>query len=137
MSVRGATNDRSACRSDPAVVGLRPDQGLLGGLVGGFVGCLVVTGLAGTTSNGELPALYSPEQLDSTAVPVAVVAAVLALVSPYAIGFASLGWAVGAVLAAVAAPRTGQAVYVLPLAAHVLAAALVVCLARWRAAVLR
>lgn len=107
-------------------------RGLLGGLVGGFVGVLVLTGMARTASSGELAALYGPQQLASTAVPVAVVAAVLALVAPYVVGFASLGWAMGAFLAALAAPRTGEAV--LPLAVHILAAGVVVCLARSRAA---
>jgi hypothetical protein len=114
----------------------RTRGGLLGGLVGGLLGALVVAGMTSTTSNGELPVLYSPEQLASTAVPVAITAAVLALVMPYAIGFASLGWAVGALLAALAAPRTGQAAYVVPLAVHVVAAGLVMCLARLRATTL-
>lgn len=109
-------------------------RGLLGGLVGAFVGALVVAGMADTASNGDLAALYSPQQLASTAVPLAIVAAVLALVAPFAIGFAAFGWAVGALLAAMAAPRTGQAVYVLPLAVHFVAGAAVVCLARWRTA---
>jgi hypothetical protein len=109
-------------------------EALLGGLVGGFLGALVLTGMASTTGNGELASLYGPVQLASTAIPVAAVAALLALVAPYATGFAALGWGAGALLAAVAAPRTGQAMYILPLAAHALAAATVVCLARWRAA---
>ncbi len=72
----------------------------------------------------------------STAVPVAVVAAALALVVPYATGFASLGWGAGALLAAIAATRTGQAMYVLPFVVHVLAAVAVVRLARWRSGTL-
>jgi hypothetical protein len=111
-------------------------KGLLEGLAGGFLGALVLTGMASTTGNGELAILYSPAQLASTAVPVAAVAGLLALVAPYATGFASLGWAAGALLAAVAAPRTGQAMYVLPFAVHALAATAVVCLARWRVALM-
>ncbi len=89
--------------------------------------------MASTASTGELATLYSPSQLAVSAVPVALVAALLALAAPYATGFACLGWAVGAVLAAFAAPRAGQAMYVLPFAVHVLAASTVVCLARRRA----
>lgn len=108
-------------------------RGLFGGLVGGFLGALVLTGMASTASNGDLASLYSPTELASTAVPAAVVAAVLALVVPYATGIASFGWGAGALLAAVAAFRTGDAIYILPLAVHVVAAAAVVSLARWRA----
>lgn len=107
---------------------------LLGGLVGAFIGALVLVGIASTARNAELAVLYSPAELASAAVPVAVVAAVLALVVPYATPFASLGWAAGAVLAAVAAPPTGQAIYVLPLALHVLAALAVGSVASWRTA---
>lgn len=112
----------------------RRTRGLLGALAGGFLGALVLTGMASTAGSGELAALYSPDELLVAAFAVAAVAAVLALVTPYATGFACLGWGAGALLAAVAAPRTGQAIYMLPLAAHVTAAAAVVCLARWRAA---
>lgn len=109
-------------------------RGLLGGLAGGFLGALVLTGMASTTSNGELATLYSPGRLAAAAVPVTAAAAVLALVAPFATGIASLGWAAGALLAAVAASRTGQDMFVLPLAVHVIAASAVVCLARRRAA---
>lgn len=112
-----------------------PARGLLGGLVGAFVGALVLTGMASTASNGDLAALYSPVQLAWAAGSVAVVGAVLAVVAPYATGLASLGWAAGALLAALVAPRTDQAIYVLPLVLHVFAAAAVVALARRRAAV--
>ncbi|HVM21026.1 MAG TPA: hypothetical protein VM307_13790 [Egibacteraceae bacterium] len=109
-------------------------RGLLGGLVGGFLGTLVLIGMTSAASNGELAAIYSPAQLLSAAFVMAAAAAVLALVAPYATGFASLGWGVGALLAATAARRTGQAMYILPLAVHIAAAATVVCLAKWRAA---
>jgi hypothetical protein len=69
-------------------------------------------------------------------VPAAVVAAVLALVAPYAIGFAAAGWAIGALLAAMTASGADQSVYVLPLAAHGVAAGAIVLIARWRAAAL-
>ena len=108
-------------------------RGLLGGLAGGFLGALVLAGMVSTAGDGDLAALYSPGRLAYTAVPVAVVAAALALVAPYATGFASLGWGGGALLATIAATHTGQAVYVVPLAVHLLAAAVVVCLARRRA----
>jgi hypothetical protein len=107
-------------------------KGLLGGLAGGFVGALVAAGMATTTSSGDLAALYSPAQLASAAVPVAIVAAVLVLVAPYAVGFAALGWAVGALLAALTAVRAGQVLYALPLTVHVLTAGLVVWLASQR-----
>lgn len=97
-------------------------RGLIGGLAGGFVGALVVAGMTAATSNGELAALYSPGRLAWVAVPAAVVAAVLALVAPYAIGFAAAGWAIGALLAAMTASGADQSVYVLPLAAHGVAA---------------
>jgi protein involved in polysaccharide export with SLBB domain len=66
-------------------------RGLIGGLAGGFVGALVVAGMTAATSNGELAALYSPGRLAWVAVPAAVVAAVLALVAPYAIGQVKAG----------------------------------------------
>ena len=111
-------------------------RGLIGGLAGGFVGALVVAGMTAATSNGELSALYSPGRLAWVAVPAAVVAAVLALVAPYAIGFAAAGWAIGALLAAMTASGADQSVYVLPLAAHGVAAGAIVLIARWRAAAL-
>lgn len=108
-------------------------RGLLGGLVGGFLGALVLAGMAGTANSGELATLYTPAKLAAKAVPVAAVAAGLALVAPYATGFATLGWGAGALLAMLAAPRTGQTVYVLPLTAHLLAALAVGRIASWRA----
>jgi len=47
-----------------------------------------------------------------------------------------LGWGAGALLAAIAAMRTGQPMYVLPFVVHVLAAVAVVRLARWRSGTL-
>lgn len=107
-------------------------KGLLGALVGGFVGALALIGMATTASNGDLAALQSPVELASSILPLTVLAAVLALVVPYATGVAALAWAAGALLAAIAAARNGQAIYMLPFTVHVLAAAAVVSVARWR-----
>ena len=112
-------------------------EGLFGGLVGTFIGALVMTGMASTARSAELADLYSPAHLASTAAPVFLVAAVLALVVPYVAAFASLGWGAGALFGLVGAAQTGQAVYVLPFTVHALAAAAVVGLARRRAAALR
>lgn len=109
-------------------------RALLGSLAGGFLGALVLVGMARTAAIGELPALYSPAELASSVVPVLVVAAVLALVAPYAIEFASFGWGAGALLAAVAAPRTGDAAYMFPLVLHAGGAAIAGWLARARIA---
>jgi hypothetical protein len=109
-------------------------RGLLGGLAGGFIGALVLTGMARTAASGDLPALYSPGQLASSALLMATVAAVLALVSPYAIGLAACAWGAGALLATLALPWTDQGMYALACIVHVFAALAVGCLARWRAA---
>src|SRR5687768_12279937 len=101
---------------------VRCARGLLGGLVGGFLGGLVLAGMASMAVNGGLAAAYSPIRLASSALCMAAVAAVLALVVPHATGFASLGWGAGALLAAIAAAGNGEAVYVVPLAVHALAA---------------
>jgi hypothetical protein len=45
-------------------------------------------------------------------------------------------WAIGALLAAMTASGADQSVYVLPLAAHGVAAGAIVLIARWRAAAL-
>jgi hypothetical protein len=109
-------------------------RGMVGGAVGGVIAALVLTGMVSTVGNGELADLHRPGQLAAAAVPLGTVAIGLAIVAPYATGVAAAGWATGALLAAVAAPGTGQAAYVLPLAVHVLAAAAVLCLARRRVA---
>jgi hypothetical protein len=110
-----------------------PTRGVIGGLLGGFAGATVATGMARMAAGGELAVYYTPASLTRTAVILGIVAAVLALAVPYAAGFAALGWAGGAILAAIAAARTGQASYLLPLAAHLVAAVLVVRVARWSA----
>jgi hypothetical protein len=109
-------------------------RGMLGGLVGGFIAALVLAGMVTTTLAGALAALHSPGRLAYAAAPLTAVAAGLALIVPYATGVAALGWGAGALLAALAATRTGQAAYVLPLAVHVLAAATVAGVARCRVA---
>ncbi len=70
---------------------------LLGGLGGGFIGALVLTGMARTARNGELAALFTPGELASAALVIPAVAALLALIAPYATGIASPGWSAGPV----------------------------------------
>ena len=110
-----------------------PTRGVVGGLIGGFVGAAVAAGMARMAASGVLAVYYTPATLARGALTLGIVAAVLALVAPYATGFAALGWAGGAILAAIAAPRTGQIVYLLPLAVHLVAAVLILCVARWSA----
>ena len=110
-----------------------PTRGVVGGLIGGFVGAALAAGMARLAASGELAVYYTPATLVKGAVTLGLVAAVLALVVPYAAGFAALGWGVGAILAAIAAPRTGQIVYLLPLALHLAGAVLVLRVARWSA----
>jgi hypothetical protein len=108
-----------------------PTRGVLGGLLGGFLGAAVAAGMARMAASGELAVYYTPASLARAAVMIGLVAAVLALVVPYAAGFSALGWAIGAILAAIAAPRTGQVAYLLPLALHLVVAVLVLRLATW------
>jgi hypothetical protein len=127
------------CSGCPPRTGLKScivgrTRGLLGGLAGGFIGALVLAGMARTAASGDLPAFYSPGELASSALLMASVAAVLALVSPHAVGLAASAWAAGALLAALAVPWTDQGMYALACIVHVLAAVAVVCLAWWRAA---
>ena len=110
-----------------------PTRGVVGGLIGGFVGAAVAAGMARMGASGELAVHYTPVTLARGAFTLGLVAAVLALVVPYATGFAALGWGVGAILAAIAAPRTGQVVYLLPLVAHLVVAVLILRVARWSA----
>jgi hypothetical protein len=109
-------------------------RGMLGGLVGGFLGVAVLIGMARTATTGELPALYSPGELVSSALVMGVAAAGLAIVAPYATAVASLGWGAGALLAALALPWTEQRMYALALTVHVVAAGAAVYLARARLA---
>lgn len=110
-----------------------PTRGVVGGLIGGFVGAAVAAGMARMAASGDLAVDYTPATLARGALTLGLVAIALALVVPYAAGFAALGWGVGAILAAIAAPRTGQVVYLLPLALHLVVAVLVLRVARWSA----
>jgi hypothetical protein len=107
-----------------------PTRGVVGGLIGGFLGASVAAGMARMAASGELAIYYTPTALARTAVILGIVAALLSLVVPYVTGFAALGWGVGALLAAVAAVRTGHAVYLAPLALHLLGAVLALHIAR-------
>ena len=108
-----------------------PTRGVVGGLLGGFLGAALAAGMARMAASGELAVYYTPATLARGALTLGLIAAVLALVVPYAAGCSALGWAVGATLAAIATPRTGQAVYLLPLALHLMVAVLVLGVARW------
>lgn len=108
-------------------------KGLFGALIGGFLGAAVLTGMT-STAGSELTELYSPDQLLTAALSMAVVAAVLALIAPYATGFACVGWGAGALLAAVAACRMGAPLYALAFGAHILAAADAAYISKRRAA---
>ena len=110
-----------------------PTRGVVGGLIGGFVGAALAAGIARMATSGELAAYYTPATLARGALTLGLVAIVLALVVPYAAGFSALGWAVGAILAVIATHRTGQIVFLLPLAVHLVAAVLVLRVARWSA----
>lgn len=111
-------------------------RGIIGGLGGGFIGAFMLAGMARTASNGELAALYTPGELASSALPLVLLGAVLALVAPYATAAASLGWGAGAVLAVVATLPTDDAAYALPLIVHAVGATCVVYVARVRAVAL-
>lgn len=108
-------------------------RGLLGTLVGAFIGTLAAAGIVTATTSGELANLYSPWELVTGLVPLALVALVLACVAPYATGAIAMAWAIGSVLAVIAAPRTGQAIYVAPLVLNALVAGTVVGAALRRA----
>lgn len=103
-----------------------------GGLVGVFVGAFAGAGLASTAGRGALATMYTPGELAAAALPVAAVAGGLVLAAPHVIGFASAGWATGAVFAAIASIRINHRAYVLPLIFHAVVAALLVCMARRR-----
>lgn len=101
-----------------------PTRGVVGGLIGGFVGAAFAAGMARMATSGELAVYYTPGSLARAGITLGILAAVLALVVPYVAGFSALGWGIGAILAAIAAPRTGEVVYLLPLAVHLVAAIL-------------
>jgi hypothetical protein len=104
---------------------LASERGLLGATVGAFVGALAATGLVTATTEAELASMYTPVEMAAGVVPLVIVAFVLAVALPYATGTVALAWTVGAALAAIAAPRTGQAAYLAPLLLHACVAALI------------
>jgi len=107
-------------------------RGLLGAAVGAFIGALAAAGLVTATSEAELATMYTPVEMAAVVVPLGIVALVLAVALPYATGTAAMAWTVGAVAAAIAAPRTGQTAYLLPLLLHATVAALIVRVAARR-----
>lgn len=107
-------------------------RGLLGMVVGGFVGTFAAAGLVGATTGAELADMYTPAGLAAGVGPLAIVALGAAVVLPYATGIVALAWTAGAALAAFAAVETGQAAYVIPLLLHVAVAGAVVRVATRR-----
>ena len=107
-------------------------KGVVGGLVGGFIGAFVAAGMAGAADSGDIVDLYSPAEVAASVLPVVAVAAVLAFAAPYVIGFASLGWGVGAFITVIATARSGWIAYVGAFTLHLLVAAFLVWLARRR-----
>ena len=107
-------------------------KGLAGGLVGGVIGALVAVGMVDAARTGDLTGLYGPAELAVSVVPLVAAAALLAFVVPHVVGFAALGWAVGAFVAAVAAARMGSFAYVASLTLHAFIAAALVCVTKNR-----
>jgi hypothetical protein len=103
---------------------LGSERGLLGAAVGAFIGALPAAGLVTATTEAELASMYTPVEMAA--------GLVLAVALPYATGTVALAWTVGAVIAATAAPRTGQVIYLAPLVLHAAAAALIVRIAARR-----
>ncbi|MFP5252319.1 MAG: hypothetical protein ACLGH4_00800 [Actinomycetes bacterium] len=111
-----------------AVLGLwllGSERGVLGAAVGAFIGALAAAGLVTATTEAGLASMYTPVEMAAGVVPLGVVALVLAVALPYATGTVALAWTVGAVIAATAAPRTGQTAYLAPLLLHACVAALI------------
>lgn len=98
-------------------------RGVVGALVGGFIGTVGAVGLVEATRHGELASLHSPVGLVADMLPLAAVVLLLAFAGSYGALAAALAWTVGALAAALAAPQTGQAMYVAPLVLNALAAA--------------
>lgn len=111
---------------------LGSERGLLGAAVGAFIGALAAAGLVTATSEAQLATMYTPVEMAAGVVPLGILALVLAVTLPYATGAAALAWTVGAVVAATAAPRTGQAMYLAPLLVHIAVAALIARIAARR-----
>lgn len=104
---------------------LASERGLLGAAVGAFVGALAATGLVTATAGAELASMYTPVEMTAGVVPLGVVAVVLAVALPDATGAVAMAWTLGAVIAATAAPRTGQVIYLAPLLLHACVAGLI------------
>lgn len=105
---------------------LGSERGLLGAAAGACIGALAAAGLVTATTGAELASMYTPVEMAAGVVPLGIVALVLAVTLPYATGTMAMAWTVGAVLAATAAPRTGQAVFLAPLLLHACLAAVIV-----------
>lgn len=105
---------------------------VIGSLLGGVVGIVMFVGLLGMTGSGELSAVHTPAGLARAAIVFALVLVVVTVVLPHGAGTFAAWWAAGAVLAALAAPRSGLTPYVAPLVLHVLCATAVFRLATRR-----
>lgn len=108
---------------------LGPDRGVLGAMVGGFVGTLAAAGLASAAKQGELAAVYTPAGMVIDLLPLAAVALVLAFVAPYATFAAGLAWTGGSVVAAAVILGTDQVAYLAPLLVNIVVAAAIVRIA--------
>lgn len=111
---------------------LGSERGLLGAAVGAFFGALAAAGLVTATTEAELASMYTPVEMAAGVVPLVIIALVLAVAMPYAAGTIAMVWAVGAVIAATAAPSTGQVTYLAPLLLHACLAAVIVRVAARR-----
>lgn len=108
---------------------LGSDRGVLGALVGAFIGTVAAVGLVEAAQQGELASLHTPAELITDLLPLAAFVLVLAFAGSYGAFAAALAWTVGSIAAAVAAPQTGQAAYLAPLVLNALAAAAIVWVA--------
>jgi hypothetical protein len=99
------------------------ERGLLGSLVGGFVGALVLVGMTTATTQGELASMYTPAELAVGVVALGLLATALAVVAPSATAVTAMAWMAGSVIAAATAARSGQTTYLAPLALNALVAA--------------
>lgn len=102
---------------------LARERGLLGSLVGGFLGALVLVGMITATKQGKLASMYTPAELAVGVVALGLLALPLAVVAPYATATTALAWIAAAANAPVTAALTGQTLYVVPLALNALVAA--------------
>ena len=111
---------------------LGSERGLLGAAVGALIGAFAAAGLVTATTGAELASMYTPVEMAVGVVPLGIVALVLAVALPYGTGTVAIAWTIGAVIAATAAHRTGQAPYLAPLLLHAAVAAVVVRVASRR-----